>query len=85
LSNAFPEVDYGMATSSLPSSSSLAVGLEQIVNGYRAFINFTEDMLLRGVSTMFSTHSVGKVILADVGPTKEVIAVCNALVHKGYM
>jgi EAL and modified HD-GYP domain-containing signal transduction protein len=84
-SNAFPGVDGDEATSSLLSSSFFTVGIEQIASGHRAFINFTEEMLLRGVPSMFPARSVVVEILEDVEPTEELIAACSTLVSKGYM
>ncbi|MDD3816365.1 MAG: HDOD domain-containing protein [Desulfocapsaceae bacterium] len=84
-SNAFPGVDGDEATSSLLSSSFFTVGIEKIASGHRAFINFTEEMLLRGVPAMFPAHSIVVEILEDVEPTEEVIAACSTLVSKGYM
>lgn len=73
-----------MATSSLLSSSFFTVGIEQIANGHRAFINFTEEMLLRGLPSMFPPRSLVVEILEDVEPTEEVIVACQSLVNKGY-
>lgn len=84
-SNAFPGVEGGMATSSLLSSSFFTVGIKQIASDHRAFINFTEEMLLRGIPSMFPPQSVVVEILEDVEPTEEVIAACRSLVDKGYM
>ena len=85
MANAFPGVDGCMATSSLLSSSFFTVGIQQITGGHRAFINFTEDMLLRGIPAMFSPQSVVVEILEEVQPTEEVSAACHSLVDKGYM
>ncbi|MFH2124787.1 MAG: HDOD domain-containing protein [Pseudomonadota bacterium] len=84
-SKAFPGVDGDEATSSLLSSSFFTVGIKQIASGHRAFINFTEEMLLRGVPTMFPARSIVVEILENVEPTEEVIAACSTLVSKGYM
>ncbi|MBA3008394.1 MAG: HDOD domain-containing protein [Desulfocapsa sp.] len=84
-SNAFPGIDGDEATSSLLSSSFFTVGIEQIASGHRAFINFTEEMLLRGVPSMFPARSIVVEILEDVAPSEEVIAACSTLVSKGYM
>ena len=83
--NAFPGVEDGLATSSLLSSSFFTVGIEQITSGRRAFINFPEQMLLRGIPSLFSTHAIAVEILEDVEPTEEVIAACQKLVNKGYL
>ena len=84
MSNAFPGVDGDEATSSLLSSSFFTVGIEQIASGHKAFINFTEDMLLRGIPTMFPADCVVVEVLEDVQPTVEVVAACRSLVEKGY-
>ncbi len=82
--NAFPGVDGDEATSSLLSSSFFTVGIEQIASGQKAFINFTEDMLIRGIPTMFPPDCVVVEVLEDVRPTEEVVAACRNLVEKGY-
>lgn len=84
MSNAFPGVDGDMATSSLLSSSFFTVGIEQIASGHKAFINFTEDMLIQGVPAMFPRDCVVVEVLEDVRPTDAVIAACRELVEKGY-
>ena len=85
MSNAFPGIDGCRATSSLLSSSFFKVGINQITGDLRAFINFTEEMLLRGIPAMFPPQSVVVEILEDVQPTEEVVAACHSLVDRGYM
>ncbi|KAF0189052.1 MAG: EAL and modified HD-GYP domain-containing putative signal transduction [Desulfobulbaceae bacterium] len=85
MSNAFPGVDGDEATSSLLSSSFFTVGIEQIASGHKAFINFTEDMLVQGVPAMFPKDCVVVEVLEDVQPTEEVISACRELVRKGYI
>ena len=84
MSNAFPGIDGGTATSSLLSSSFFTVGIERISGGKLVFINFTEELLLRGTPTMFPQSQIVVEILEDVQPTSEVIAACQALHRKGY-
>jgi len=85
MSNAFPGVDGDEATSSLLSSSFFTVGIEQIASGHKAFINFTEDMLVQGVPAMFPRDCVVVEVLEDVRPTEDVISACRELVRKGYL
>lgn len=85
MTNAFPGVEDGLATSSLLSSSFFTVGIEQITSGRRAFINFPEEMVLRGIPTLFPASSIVVEILEDVEPTREVFAACQKLVKKGYL
>ena len=84
MSNAFPGIDGGMATSSLLSSSFFTVGIDHISGGKRVFINFTEELLLRATPMMFSPAEVVVEILEDVPPTEEIIAACQVLCQKGY-
>jgi EAL and modified HD-GYP domain-containing signal transduction protein len=85
MSNAFPGVDGDEATSSLLSSSFFTVGIEQIASGHKAFINFTEDMLVSGIPAMFPPDCVVVEVLEDVRPTDEVVAACRDLAAKGYI
>ncbi len=84
MTNAFPDMDGETATSSLLSSSFFTVGIEQISGGHRTFINFTEDLLLKGAPTMLPAGNVVVEVLEDVHPTEEVIDSCKSLVAKGY-
>ena len=85
MSNAFPGIDGGTATSSLLSSTFFTVGIERISGGKQVFINFTEDLLIRGTPTLFPQNQVVVEILEDVTPTSEVISACQALHQKGYI
>lgn len=85
MSNAFPGIDGGTATSSLLSSSFFTVGIERISGGKLVFINFTEELLLRGTPMLFPQNQVVVEILENVHPTSEVIGACQALHQKGYI
>jgi c-di-GMP-related signal transduction protein len=85
MSNAFPGIDGDTATSSILSSSFFTVGIERISGGKLVFINFTEDLLLRGTPTLFPPNQVVVEILEDVRPSSEVIAACQALQQKGFV
>lgn len=85
MSNAFPGIDGGTATSSLLSSSFFTVGIERISGGKLVFINFTEELLRRGVPTLFPKSEIVVEILEDVEPTEEVIEACRDLQQKGYL
>jgi c-di-GMP-related signal transduction protein len=84
MANAFPDLDGETATSSLLSSSFFTVGIEQISGGHKAFINFTEDLLLQGTPSMFPPGNIMVEILEDVNPGDEINAACKKLISKGY-
>ncbi len=84
MSNGFPGLDGNIATSSLLSSSFFTVGIEKISGGRKSFINFTEDLLLRGTPTLFPHNKIMVEILETVQPTEKIIEVCKDLCSKGY-
>lgn len=84
MANAFPDVDGETATSSLLSSTFMTIGIENISGGYKVFINFTEELLLRGTPTLLPKDKILVEILEDVQPSPEIIDACQALQKKGY-
>lgn len=84
MSNTFPDIDGETATSSLLSSSFFTTGIDHISNGKMVFINFTEDLLVRGIPSMFPEDKIVLEVLEDVAPTDAVIAACQDLQWKGY-
>jgi len=83
-SNCFPYIDGETATTSLLSSSFFTVGIDRIVSGKIAFINFTEDLITKGTPHLFASGKMMVEILENVAPTAEIIASCNKLKDKGY-
>ena len=84
LSNFFPEVDGDTATSKVLSSSFFTIGIERITGGKRAFINFTQNLLLTEIPSMFPPESTVVEILEDVKPEQAVIESCKKLSKAGY-
>jgi c-di-GMP-related signal transduction protein len=84
MSNAFPGLDGSIATSSLLSTSFFTVGIERISGGRKSFINFTEELLLRGTPMLFPNSKIMVEILETVQPTEEIVEVCKGLRNKGY-
>jgi len=85
LSNFFPEVDSDTATSKVLSSSFFTIGIERITGGRRAFINFTQNLLLTEIPSMFPPASTVVEILEDVKPDQAVIESCRKLSKAGYL
>lgn len=63
----------------------LNIGLDRITGGHRAFLNFTRDMLLRGMHQLFDPSTVVIELLESVTPDAEVVDACHALVKAGYI
>lgn len=84
MANVFPDVDGETATSSLLSSTFLTVGIDNISGGRKVFINFTEDLLLRGTPTLLPRQKILVEVLEDVNPSREIIDACLNLKQMGY-
>lgn len=76
--------DGDRATTSLLTGAFLTEGLETISNNKPCFINFTHDLLVKNIPSVFPKTKIIVEILEDVQPTKEVIAACKNLKKLGY-
>jgi EAL and modified HD-GYP domain-containing signal transduction protein len=82
--NVFPNVNGDKASSELISSSLLTIGLERLTGGKRAFVNFTEDLLVKKVPSLFSKEVLVVEVLENVLPTECALSACRALNAVGY-
>lgn len=71
-------------TASLLSATFLTEGLDVISGSRPCFVNFTKDLLLRGIPSSFPSRKVVVEILEDIPPTAEIQKVCHALRAEGY-
>jgi EAL and modified HD-GYP domain-containing signal transduction protein len=62
----------------------LNIGMDRMTGGHRAFLNFTREMLVRGMHQLFDPHTVVIELLETVRPDAEVIAAARGLVEAGY-
>jgi c-di-GMP-related signal transduction protein len=62
----------------------LAIGLDTLTGGRRAFVNMSRDMLLRGAPTLLPRDQVVIELLEEVRGDPEVIEVCTGLKRDGY-
>ena len=79
-----PDIDGKEATSQVLTSSFGVIGIDEITDGNYAFVNFTEQLLLEEVATVFNPETIVVEILEDVEPSQEVISACQKLKEKGY-
>lgn len=84
VTNGFPDVEGNIATTSLLSSSFFTVGIEKIAAGKLAFINFTEDLLLKGTPELFPQEKLMIEVLEDVDPSSDIIQKCREFKEKGF-
>lgn len=84
MSNFFPDIDGDTATSKLLSNSFFNTGIEKITGLKLAFINFTQDLLLKKIPLMLPCDKIVVEILEDVEPEDNVVSACSEMVKKGY-
>jgi EAL and modified HD-GYP domain-containing signal transduction protein len=85
MANYFPEIEENTATSKLLSNSFFTIGIEKITGSNLAFINFTQDLLVKSLPLMFSQDRLVVEILENVQPEKEVIEACQEIALNGYI
>jgi c-di-GMP-related signal transduction protein len=84
LSNFVPDIDGDVATSSLLSSSFFTIGIERITGGRKAFINFTENLIIQEVPLLFPRETTVVEVLEDVRPLKNVLLALKKMSANGY-
>ena len=83
--NFFPEIEGNSATSQLISNSFFNIGIEKIAGSNLAFINFTQDLLLKQLPLMFSQDRLVVEILENVQPDRDVIEACQEIALNGFI
>lgn len=82
--NRFAEdIDEDSATIKVLSNCT-TIGLEELTHNKKAFINFSQKVLLRDVVSLLSKDKVVVEILENVIPTKEIVDYLFELKEKGY-
>ena len=70
MSNYFPNIDGNLATSKVLTNTFISIGIEPVAGAGKAFVNFTQDLLLNRVPLMFPKERIAVEILEDVKPEK---------------
>lgn len=82
--NYYDHLDGDQATSSVLHNSFLTIGMDSLTRGTRAFVNFTRNLLLSEVATLFPKDQMVIEILETVEPEREIIAACTRLKKSGF-
>lgn len=83
--NFMPDTDGDFASSKLLSGSFFTMGLEQITDGRKAFINFTRKLLTDRAPLICPKESTVIEILEDVTVDDELVEACREFKRKGYL
>ena len=80
----FDGTEATLATQQVISTSLLSIGLDNILCGKKAFINFNERLLSEGVHQSLPRQDTVIEILESVEPTADLIALCRGIRDEGY-
>lgn len=84
-SEEFDGIDADAASSETIMNSFHEMDISRVTNGKRAFINFTEKLLLDNVATILPRRILVIELLENILPTEEVLAACTNLRKRGYL
>jgi EAL and modified HD-GYP domain-containing signal transduction protein len=82
--NEFDGTEGASATMQLMANSLLSIGLDNILCGKKAFLNFERTLLLGGLHSILPRETTVLEILESVEPDDEVVATCVDLHKQGY-
>lgn len=82
--NAFPDVDGDQATSKLIEASQFNLGLEDFTDSHFAFINFSDELLIKGYPHLIPKEQLVVEILETAKPTKKLLQAVKELHEAGY-
>src|SRR4051812_16283437 len=81
----FDGSEASLATSQVIANTVFSIGLDNMLSGKRAFINFGRHLLLGDWTTMLPAASVVIEVLESVEPDSEVLDACRNLRAQGYL
>ena len=82
--NFFGDTDGNEATMNVITNSFYTFGIKNIANNKKAFINFTEELLIKEIATILPCESMVVEILENIEPTDKVILACKRLKKRGF-
>lgn len=84
-SQGYDGIDGNLATRKVMETAFSDIGIQELTGGRKAFVNFTEDLLLEEAPCLLSSDILIVEVLETVEPTKEVVNACHSLRSKGYL
>ncbi len=85
LNDAYDGTDGALASSQVISTSFYSIGVENILGGKRAFINFPRKLLVEDFASLLPREVAVIEILESVIADPEVLEACAALRRRGYL
>jgi EAL and modified HD-GYP domain-containing signal transduction protein len=82
--NQFDGTEDSAATKQVLAGALLSIGLENLVGGKRAFLNFNHQLLSEGMHLSLPARATVIEILESVEPNSGLIALCRGIHERGY-
>ncbi len=79
-----PDIDGDAATTQLLAGTFFAIGMENLIGGKKAFINFTQNLLEKRIPLLLPKATTVIEILETVKPGPALIAACADMAANGY-
>ena len=83
--NIYDSSDGDYATGKTILNSFIMLGLDPLTGGKLAFINFTKNLLLNEVATIFPRELLAVEVLENIEPDESVIEACKKMKKAGYL
>jgi EAL and modified HD-GYP domain-containing signal transduction protein len=84
INNAFDGTEAGAATMQVLSNTVISVGVEKLLGGKKAFVNFDHRLLLEDMHLTLPRESIVIELLETVVPSEELVALCQSIQQQGY-
>lgn len=79
-----PTKDGDFQTGEVIFNTLVCMGLDQMLDGKKAFVNFTKETIMKELPRLFSTEVLVVELLEDIVPDEGFIQHCEALKSSGY-
>lgn len=83
--NYYQSLDADKSSIDVIANSYFVVGFDDLTGGKKWFINFTRNLLIKGVAALLPREKVVIEVLEDVKPGPEVLDACRTLKSAGYV
>jgi EAL and modified HD-GYP domain-containing signal transduction protein len=85
LENYYRSLDGDKSTIEVIANSFFVMGFDDLTGGKKSFINFTRNLLVKGVPALLPPESVVIEILESVEPDETLLEACRKLKSQGYV
>jgi c-di-GMP-related signal transduction protein len=82
--DAFDGTEAVAATMQVLSNTLMSVGMEKLLGGEKAFVNFNHRLLLENMHLTLPRESIVIEVMETVVPTDDLVALCQSIQQQGY-